>query len=141
MEWFSGARALQSDVGGLLESLGTTPEEVAERLDSEEVTGMRKSGSQCAVAVYLRAVVGADPRVRALRVSDREVELTRWGLLALPVRVGLPPAVRAFVAGFDRGRFPDLERPRPPNRRAVSKSTGWRGVGNILTDEAAAPDS
>jgi hypothetical protein len=58
----------------------------------------------------LRAVLGADPRIKAVKVSETSVRVTlierRRG-----VQVSSPRAVRGFIESFDHGLFPSLIRP------------------------------
>ena len=103
-------RELRAHVAGELRALGDTKDDVARRLDAAGVRGAANNVSDCAVAVYLSAVVAADARVAAVLVgNDRvfvKVEGSRWY-----VGVPLTKPLRAFVTDFDRHRYPTLERP------------------------------
>ena len=106
-----GRHALRAQVAQELRSLGESPEEVAQRLEVAGVRGRPFNVSDCARAVYLSAVVAADPRVKAVYVAPERVQLTvhhRWWWPRLGVR--MPKPVREFVAQFDRLAYPKLER-------------------------------
>ncbi|MBO0747506.1 MAG: hypothetical protein J2O47_04105 [Acidimicrobiaceae bacterium] len=75
---------------------------------------------QCALAVYLRAVLGADPRVRSVAVTDRWVNVGTAWRTHLVVE---PPAVRTFIHLFDAGRFPELVRSDVAQRSQVNGAT------------------
>ncbi len=117
-------RRLRSNVRQMLGGLGDDAAAVAHHLEDAGVRGTPRDVRDCAIAVYLRAVIGADPDVRALDVMADGVVITpprRW---APAISVGLSPAVRTFVVGFDRNDYPSLVRPRvggTPARRPVSE--------------------
>jgi hypothetical protein len=106
-----GRRALRAEVAHELRSLGDSKDEVAERLEAAGVRGMPGSVRECALAVYLSAVVAADARVGAVLVGEQRTFLKldgRWRYLG----VSLPRGLRAFVHDFDRHRYPALVRPQ-----------------------------
>jgi len=105
-----GRRELRDRVAEMLGTLGDDPEEVSRQLELASVRGTQRDPRDCAIALFLSAVLGADPSVRSLRVfNDRVVILpTRRWLGQVVVR--LSEALRLFVAGFDRGRYPQLTR-------------------------------
>jgi hypothetical protein len=70
------------------------------------VRGKRRSTRECAVAVYVAAVVGADDRVSTLTVDDTRLRITLLSQWTPPVVVWLPPAVRQLISAVDGGRFP-----------------------------------
>ena len=118
--------ALRAETSTLLNGLGTTVSEVVTSLEQSGVHGIPGNGTQCPVARYLHAIVGPDPRVRAIMVSGRAVTINpvtinpgrHWwsGRVVVP----LPPPVRAFIEQFDRGGFVGLiatRRPSAPLRR------------------------
>ena len=108
-----GRQSLGRQVGGLLEGLGSSGQEVAQTLVDQGVRGNPGDVGQCALAVYLRAVLGADPRVRSVAVTDRWVNIGTAWRTHLVVE---PPAVRTFIHLFDAGRFPQLVRSPHPDR-------------------------
>jgi hypothetical protein len=100
-------RQLRQSVRQLGESLGATPGSVASNLAALRVLGRPKHSTDCAVARYLGAVVGTEPCVKTISVSDRSVHVTMTGG-RVPLRVGLPQPVCHFIQGFDSGCYPDL---------------------------------
>jgi hypothetical protein len=96
--------ALREDAARLLDELGGTAGDVAVSLYFIGVRARASNADACSVARYLQAVVGADTRVRRLRVTKRWLVLTtprRWWST---VRVRLPQAVREFTVSVDRIR-------------------------------------
>ena len=117
--------ALARHTAWLLRSLGDDPATVAQRLSDAGVRGMPADARQCALAVYLRAVMEGDSRVNAVRVfHDRVVVGTPGRFRQRRVVVSLPAAVRGFVSGFDTRRYPELVRslPRPMRADAPASS-------------------
>lgn len=104
----------------LLSGLGKEPGQVAGSLVSAGVKGVPFNYFDCAIAVYLGAVIGADPRVERLTVTKAEVMIECRGWWRRAVVVSLPPAVGDFVARFDAEGFPDLLRPAAPPTPARS---------------------
>ncbi len=100
-------RNSQENLATELHSLGQTPAEVAARLSAAGVSGRPRDPRGCAVAVYLNAVVGADSDVESLAVPGSVVWM-RPLRSRIPVCVRLPRSVRAFIAAFDAGAFPEL---------------------------------
>jgi|SRR5579864_4891119 len=107
-----GRHALRSEVVHELSSLGGTEYEVAQRLEATGVRGKPGSVTDCALAVYLGAVVAADPRVRAVYVSAQRVFVKVDDRSWCPwIGAPLTKPLRSFVARFDRHGYPTLERP------------------------------
>jgi hypothetical protein len=100
---------------------------VAASLCDAGVWGARNDPRCCAVAIYLSAVLGADPRVRSLTTGQSQVKVVVNGpIRILPptvVRVPLPEAVRQFIVAFDRGMYPMLVRGPLEDARQSSEST------------------
>jgi hypothetical protein len=117
-------RQLKRQVGDLLVGLGTTADEVASSLDASGVRGTPRSNRTCPVALYLSAVMGADPRVRSVTVGHCSMVIA----LATPdlrpagrLLVQLPKPVRRFVSAFDALKYPEnVRRPSTPARVATS---------------------
>ena len=107
-----GCGVLRAQVRRELRSLGTNKDEVAHRLEAAGVQGAPGKVAECAIAVYLSAVVAADPRVQRVLVSSERVFLRvrRWWWPW--TGVALPKALRQFVVDFDHRRYPALVRPR-----------------------------
>lgn len=103
-------RAIRRQTAGLLAALGGTGTDVATSLAGYQVRGRPRDANGCAVAVYLQAVLGADPRIRAIKVSETSVRITLFRR-GRRVQVPSPPPVRAFIESFDHGLFPSLIRP------------------------------
>lgn len=114
----SHLRQLKKQTSSLLAELGTNADEVAASLARAGVQGLPKSNRFCAVAVYLTAVMGADPRIRSVAVGPCSlvVNLVRPkdSKPAGRLLVQLPKAARQFVSAFDAGAFPEIERPLAP---------------------------
>lgn len=108
-------RELREAVSGLVEDLGQSPAAVADRLAADHVKGVPGSAQECAVARYLRAIVGSDSRVKEVLVSDTHVRVLRPGLRPA-VMVSLPVAVTAFIRAFDSGCFSAVVEPAPARR-------------------------
>ena len=107
--------------GGLLKTLGADAGSVATSLAAAGVKGQPADARQCALAVYLHAVMDGDPRVASVRVfHDRLVIGSPGRLRQRRVVVSLPAAVRAFVAGFDAQRYPVLVRQLEPAAEAAA---------------------
>jgi hypothetical protein len=91
------------------------------------VWGARNDPRCCAVATYLGAVLGGDPRVRSLTTGQSQVKIVVNGpvrlLPAVTVRVPLPQPVRQFIVAFDRGMYPMLVRGPVEKARQSSEST------------------
>lgn len=111
--------ALGRQTSALLRDLGDEAMAVASSLEEAGVRGQPADARQCAMAMYLRAVMQGDPRVCTVRVfHDRVVVGTPGRVHQRRVVVPLPAPIRAFVAGFDAQRYPSLIR-----RRAVRASS------------------
>jgi hypothetical protein len=94
----------------LLAALGTTSGSVAAGLEAAGVRAAPEDPARSPLALFLTAVVGADPNVQGLRVRPDAVvvELRAWW--RPPVTVFLPPVVHEFSAAFDAGCYPALLR-------------------------------
>lgn len=103
-------RRLRTDVGQLLCGLGEDAADVARRLEAAGVRGTPRDVRDCAIAVYLSAVLCADPDVRGLDVMADGIVISPTRRWAPSISVGLTPPVRMFVAGFDRNDYPGLIR-------------------------------
>ncbi len=106
---------LKHQAGDLLGGLGSCRTDVAIALRNVGVRGIPKDSQDCAVAVYLRAVLGTDPRVQSFTVGRVAVKLhtserRQWTHRPSFVRVRLPDPVRQFISAFDEGFYPDLIR-------------------------------
>jgi hypothetical protein len=107
-------RQLKMQTRALLAGLGACPDEVAESLRAAGVTGVPMDNRRCAVALYLGALMGGDPRVRSVNVGRCSLFIDT---LAPPefrpagrLLVQLPKPVRQFVAAFDTQSYPEVTR-------------------------------
>jgi hypothetical protein len=96
--------ALRADAATLLDELGDTASEVAVSLGSLGIQ-VRPSGvDESLAARYLHAVVGADNRVKRVKVTNRSLVLQThrrwWPTIWLP----LPNPVRNFTDSMDKAR-------------------------------------
>lgn len=113
-------------MAGLLGTLGNDPRAVAGTLGTAGVKGQPADARQCALALYLRAVMAGDGQVGTVRVFHDRLLVTCPGHFRQHrVSVMLPPAVRSFVAGFDAQQYPELVRqPELPATGAKPKAPG-----------------
>ncbi len=102
--------AIRRQTLDLLSDLGGDVETIVEHLDTAGVRGTPTNAEHCVVAVYLRAVMTADPRVRTVSVGNTSVMVSPPQGWRRSVAVSLPGPVRRFIEAFDERRFPQLER-------------------------------
>lgn len=107
----SRRRALRDRTAELIGQLGDKPDEVARSLEAVGVRGSPGDPFDCAIAVYLSAVVTADPGVYTVSVHARRIAIIVEGLWRRPIAVRLPAALCEFIARFDRYGYPSLVRP------------------------------
>ncbi len=122
-----GNRQLKRQIRELLSGLGGCGSEVAAALGDLGVRAEPRDPRDCAIAVYLRAVVGADHRIRAVAVQRDDVKvLTERARFNLPnvVTVRLPEPVRRFIEAFDEAAYPNLIR----WRHSVPDADGSEGA-------------
>jgi hypothetical protein len=89
--------ALREDATRLLDELGGTASEVAASLYS-------LGAGDPPVASYLLAVVGADTRVRRIKVTREWLALETHGRRRATIRLRLPDPVREFTIMVDSAR-------------------------------------
>jgi hypothetical protein len=97
-------------ISHLLESMGSTPDEVAASLRKADVRGLRDS------TAFLNPVVRY--LNRSLAIGGRLEIGASGAVLRLQLRgklqeIPLPLPVQVFLDGFHRGLYPDLEEARP----------------------------
>jgi hypothetical protein len=110
----SDLRQLKKRTNELLAGLGTSADQVARSLGEAGIEGVPRSNRSCAIALYLTAVMGGEPAVRSVTVGPCSLAIN----LVAPdhsrpagrLLVQLPKPVRQFVAAFDGGQFPVVER-------------------------------
>jgi hypothetical protein len=100
--------ALRAETTQLLQDLGGSAEEVAAHLESAGVKGIPGSGTGCAVARYINAVMASDPRLGPITVSNEAVTILGRHWWTPPVIVPVPLPVRSFIVRFDREDFVSL---------------------------------
>jgi|ERR1700730_12900818 hypothetical protein len=110
----SHLRQIKKQTTGLLAALGGSPEEVAASLQAAGVQGVPKNNRSCALALYLAAVMGSEPRIRSVAVGHCSLLINLVGPQdrrpAGRLLVQLPKPVRQFVAAFDARRYPAITR-------------------------------
>lgn len=107
---------MEQQVTRLLHELGDDADQVAATLVAEGVTGRRSQSRDCAIARYLGAVVGADPAVGTITVSQTAVCISGRHWWTPKARRSLPHAIRQFIIAFDTGRYPQLVAPEDRTR-------------------------
>ncbi|HET9075572.1 MAG TPA: hypothetical protein VFN68_01455 [Acidimicrobiales bacterium] len=115
--------------------MGSSPGEVAGRLADEGVRGIPAEVSECVLARYLQAVIGAEMSVRRVVVKERSVRVYRAGN-RLPALVAIPVPVSKFIRAFDAGCYPELidglgilGRAQRPAAGGAGASTQSSGLG------------
>lgn len=123
-------RQLKRDSNALLAGLGDGPDQVAESLQASGVRGVPKDNRTCAVALYVSALLGSEPRVRAVSVGHCSMALTIVTAAdhrpAGRLQVQLPKPVRQFVAAFDDGRYPQVVDEKAPDPTAAGVAASRR---------------
>jgi hypothetical protein len=124
----SQLRELKKQTNVLLAGLGSGPDEVAASLQTAGVSGLPKNNRSCAIALYLSALMGPDPRVRSVAVGHCSLVIQ---LAALPdlrpagrLLIQLPKPVRQFVAAFDARQYPMIVRQAATSTEASPAATG-----------------
>ena len=95
---------LKEDAVRLLDELGGTAGEVAASLYSLGVKVRPSSAGDPPVARYLHAVVGADSRVRRIKVTGGWLALETHRRRRSTIWLRLPDPVREFTIMVDRAR-------------------------------------
>lgn len=131
--------ALERQVAAFLVGLGSSGVEVAARLAREGVRGVPGDTDDCAVAVYLHAVLGPDDQVRSVKVAGGAVAVSRCRRRG--VSVPLPEPVRAFIGEFDKGRFPTLVRAGDATTAGAAAETAHAAPGVPAPSGAPASSS
>jgi hypothetical protein len=101
----------------LLVGLGPTSTDVAATLASSGVRGLPRSGTSCAIARYLHAVMAVDPEIQGFIVSCEGVTVSVRQWWSPDIMVPVPAPVRQFIRQFDSGDFPALVADRDPELR------------------------
>ena len=101
---------LATELRGLLGTLGSSCGSVATALEAAGVRATPGDPHRSPVGLFLSAVVGADPTVKAVRVRGDAVVVDLRAWWRPTVTVPLPPVVVEFRAAFDAGCYPALLR-------------------------------
>jgi hypothetical protein len=117
-----GRKAMRQNVAGLIDGLGPTPDDIAGSLVDQGVHGVPGNKERCALACFLRAVVGADPEALEVAVQRRTVVIStsRW---SPSLRVPLPTPAKVFVDAFDARFYPSLVAQDPADQNAHPTSS------------------
>jgi hypothetical protein len=113
MQWAEQRKGIRQEGRQLLGALGDDVGQVAASLTAVGVRGKPGSTEGCAIAVYLAAVVGADPGVSSITVDGRHLRIRLRSRRYPAVRLRLPDPVREFISAFDAKRYPSLVRVTP----------------------------
>jgi hypothetical protein len=119
--------ALKAQTTQLLKDLGSTSEAVAGRLEAAGVKGVPGSGTGCAIARYVNAVMASDPRLGPINVNNEAVTIFGRHWWTRPVIVAVPPPVRGFIIRFDRDEFRNLAVPPGSRRNSAAKAADLAG--------------
>jgi hypothetical protein len=119
--------ALKAQTTQLLKDLGSTSEAVAGNLESAGVKGVPGSGTGCAIARYVNAVMASDPRLGPINVNNEAVTIFGRHWWTRPVIVPVPPPVRGFIIRFDRDEFRNLAVPPGSRRNSAAKAADLTG--------------
>ena len=110
----TGKRELKVHTRDLLLRLGSCDADVATVLHGFGVQAAPKNPQDCAIAVYLKAILGTERRVNSLVVNRKYVMVLLGGLGRFHwhnvVKVQLPQPVCQFIVAFDGGAYPELVR-------------------------------
>ncbi len=107
----AGMTRLSCELRRLLGVLGATTGEIAETLECAGVRAVPRDERATPVSLYLRAVIGADPHVKAVVVDQHRVVVELGAWWRPTVEVDLPPVVREFTTAFDERCYPALLAP------------------------------
>ena len=119
--------ALKAQTTQLLKDLGSTSEVVAGKLEAAGVKGVPGSGTGCAIARYVNAVMASDPRLGPINVNNEAVTIFGRHWWTRPVIVPVPPPVRGFIVRFDRDEFRSLAVPPGSRRNSAAKAADLAG--------------
>jgi hypothetical protein len=100
----------QSEALALLNSLGDTPEQVADSLLAQKITGVPGSSILCPISYWLRSrgVINAHTN----KIMIKIYQWNKAGPVSIPEDIiirPLPEAISQFINMFDQGKFPNLE--------------------------------
>lgn len=95
-----------------INSLGTTPAEVANSLKAQGIQGVKKDPGCCPVAIYSDKLLGndADFKVKAGIHYIRVFSTVKENVADRTVQMVTPKPVAEFIKQFDCGLHPELEK-------------------------------
>lgn len=96
-------------VSGVLAALGTTPNEIADRLFELGVRGNPNCDASCPLAEYLTGLYPGGTCSITEEPPDQLVAEV-WRSPGDAVQVVLPEPLHTFVRAFDRGEYRELDR-------------------------------
>jgi hypothetical protein len=100
----------RSEALALLNSLGDTPEQVADALLAQKIKGIPGSTADCPISNCLRShgAICVDTTPRRIFLQDWSDDLVVQPPRAVAI-YGIPEAISQFIKMFDEGKFPNLE--------------------------------
>jgi hypothetical protein len=114
-------RRIRKEATLLVRSLGQTSDQVAHSLTEAGVRGIPSDPFECALALYLSAILPAHPGIEEIAVGTtkkkkigpskliiRQGSLPRW-----TIKIRLTPVIRQFLADFDSCRYVELLAEKP----------------------------
>ncbi len=106
----SQRRDLRENALALMASLGETTQQIATSLQRSGVRATPRNPSDCAIAVFLGAVLASDSRVGSVYVTGSKVMLSPAKSWQRLVTIRLSAPLGDFISSFDLGTFPELTR-------------------------------
>jgi hypothetical protein len=126
--------ALREDATRLLDELGGTASEVAASLYSFGVKGWPSIAGDHPVARYLHVVVGADSRVRRIKVTRGWLALETHRRWRPTIWLRLPDPVRELTIMVDRARPREASEIPYEGNQAYASPLAQVGRGGLLDD-------
>ena len=124
--------ALRAETTDLLQDLGPTADAVAVRLESAGVKGVPGSGTGCAVARYINAVMASDPRLGPITVSNEAVTLLGRHWWSPPVIVAVPLSGAELHCSIRSRGLRQLTELKSKNDLTVVLTSFYNGEINVI---------
>ncbi len=105
-------------------SLGETTQQIATSLERSGVRATPRNPSDCAIAVFLGAVLASDFRVGSVYVTGSKVMLTPAKSWQRLVTIRLSAPLCEFISSFDLDTFPQLMRSTTTGGRPMAETLG-----------------
>jgi hypothetical protein len=93
---------MEAKVKGLLKSLGTGPNKIAESLKEMKIKGYRAESDQCPITKLIRK------QFKNLKGVSSDSATIEFELRGEECAVDVPKAVSKFMDNFDNGGYPEL---------------------------------